>query len=160
MKAVIISDIHGNFYYMKKLDDYLNNNPIDKLIILGDLGNEEQVINILNKYKDIIIAVRGNCDRNNNLLFDNSGDIKKISLDYKEVFITHGHLIPYFYNVIKDNIVFCGHTHIYNLDGQYINPGSIGEPRKNDEHTFLMYQNGILSLINLDNYEVIESRKL
>lgn len=160
MKVVIISDIHGNLFYIEKLDNYLCRNSIDKLIILGDLGKNKDVYNILNKYKSIIIAVKGNCDINNLLLFDNTSDIKKIVLDGRTFFITHGHLLPYFYSIINDNIVFCGHTHVYNLDGQYINPGSVGEPRGHDEHTFLEYHDGVLSLINLDNFEVIDIRKL
>lgn len=161
MKAIIISDIHGNLSYMRKLDSYLDNNSIDYLIVLGDLGSNKEVYSILNKYKDIIVCVRGNCDINNEyLLFDNSSQLKEIVLDNYKFYITHGHLLPYFYEYIKDNLVFHGHTHVYNLDGQYINPGSVGEPRNNKEHTFILYKDGLLSLINLDNYEVLQERKL
>lgn len=161
MKAVIISDIHGNLNYMKKLDNYLDKSIINYLIILGDLGSNEEVYNILNKYKDIIVCVRGNCDISNDyLIFDNSSQLKEIVLDKHKFYITHGHLLPYFYDYIKNDLVFQGHTHIYNLEGQYINPGSIGEPRNYKEHTFILYKDGLLSLIDLDNYEVLQERQL
>lgn len=157
MKAIIISDIHGNLYYMKKLDNYISNKKIDYLVILGDFGNNEEVFNVLNKYKNIIVCVRGNCDRNN---WFNSSDLKELILDNNKFYITHGHLLPYFYDIIGDTLVLQGHTHIYNLDGQYINPGSIGNPRVNNEHTFIYYDNGLLNLVNLDNFEIIKERKL
>ena len=38
MRNIIISDIHGSFYTMKKLLDEVNFNPeLDKLICLGDM---------------------------------------------------------------------------------------------------------------------------
>ena len=39
--------------------------------------------------------------------------------------------------VIDDKWTFLGHTHVYNLEGKHINPGSVGFPRSNKEHTVI-----------------------
>ena len=72
MKYLILTDIHGSSKY---LDLVLNKvNDFDWLIILGDIlyhgprndlpneYNPKKVIEILNNLKEKIIAVRGNCD--------------------------------------------------------------------------------------------------
>ena len=73
MKLLIASDIHGSAYYCGKLMEVLEQQQPDRLILLGDLlyhgpRNDlpreyapKRVIPMLSKYKDIIIAVRGNC---------------------------------------------------------------------------------------------------
>ena len=37
MKYLVVSDIHGSYYYASKIIDIINNENIDKLILLGDL---------------------------------------------------------------------------------------------------------------------------
>ena len=120
-------------------------------------GNIKSIKNTNIAYvKPHILKVKNN----DYLIFDNSSQLKEIVLDKHKFYITHGHLLPYFYDYIKNDLVFQGHTHIYNLEGQYINPGSIGEPRNYKEHTFILYKDGLLSLIDLDNYEVLQERQL
>ena len=74
MKLFVISDIHGSLYYLKKVMKIFEKEKYDKILILGDElyhgprnplpqgYSPKEVIEILNKYKDKIIAVRGNCD--------------------------------------------------------------------------------------------------
>ena len=74
MKLFIISDIHGSLFYLKKVMEIFNKGNYDKLIILGDElyhgprnplpkdYSPKEVIEILNQYREKIIAVRGNCD--------------------------------------------------------------------------------------------------
>ena len=169
MKALIASDIHGDIKYLNKLEEIITKEKIDKIILLGDLlkynfnENKDEIIKKLNKYKDKIIAVRGNCDSklNDGLYeFDINNDIKEIYLDENKLIITHGHLNSWFLDIIKDNKVFQGHTHVHNLEGQYINPGSVGLPRENKEHTCIIYLNDELKLIDLDSFETIKIKKL
>ena len=59
MRNIIISDIHGSFYTMKKLLDEVSFNPeLDKLICLGDMcdrgKNTKFVGSIFTIYKKII----------------------------------------------------------------------------------------------------------
>ena len=172
MKVIIASDIHGNLEYTRKLDELINKERVDKIILLGDLLHnyyyydpleEKEVANILNKYAKIIVAVKGNCDRDyeiDKLLFGMDNEIDKIDLDSHSFFITHGHLNYKYDYYLDTNYTFLGHTHIYNLEGKHINPGSVGLPRNNKEHTCIIYENGILKLIDLDSFKEIASRVL
>ena len=172
MKVIIASDIHGNLEYTKKLEELCNKERIDKLILLGDLlhnymyydpEEEKEVANILNKFTKIIIAVRGNCDRDYETLklsFNLDNEIDKIDLDTHSFFITHGHLDYKYDYYLDDNYAFVGHTHIYNLEGKHINPGSVGLPRNHKEHTCIIYENDKLKLVDLDNFREIASRLL
>ena len=92
MKVLIISDIHDDFDSLKKA---ITNHPkIDHLVLLGDLGYyNEQVFNLLNLFKDIIISVKGNNDFfNDSIKFKNDDYYQTISIDNKTWFITHGHM--------------------------------------------------------------------
>ena len=173
MKAIVVSDIHGNLKYMKKLEELIQRENPNKLILLGDLYyhgprnpipeeyDPMEVSKILNKYKSKIIAVRGNCDAEvDNMIseFEISKDYEEISLDGIKLYITHGHLFEKLENIIKDDYVLYGHTHIYDLTSKRINPGSVGIPKKNEEHTAILYENNMLNLINLDDFNVIDSK--
>ena len=73
MKLLIASDIHGSAYYCGRLMEIMEARQPDKLVLLGDLlyhgpRNDlprdyapKQVIPMLSRYRDKIIAVRGNC---------------------------------------------------------------------------------------------------
>ena len=74
MKLLIASDIHGSAFWCRRLCDLIETERPDRLILLGDLlyhgpRNDlprdyapKQVIPMLSRYRDIIIAVRGNCE--------------------------------------------------------------------------------------------------
>mgnify|MGYP001852998558 CR=1 FL=1 len=74
MKYLVLSDIHGSLHYAKKIEEIINKESPEKIVLLGDLYyhgprnplTEEyapkEVADILNSYKDKILAVRGNCD--------------------------------------------------------------------------------------------------
>ena len=74
MKYMIASDIHGSAYYCRKMMEALEKEQADRLILLGDLlyhgpRNDlpkeyapKEVIQMLNKEKNRIYNVRGNCD--------------------------------------------------------------------------------------------------
>lgn len=175
MKLIIASDIHGNLKYTNKLDELIQRENPDKIILLGDLyyhGPRNQipdeydamaVCQSLNKYKDKIISVRGNCDAEvDNMIseFELSKDYEEIELDGIKFFITHGHLFSKLNDIIKDNYVFCGHTHVYDLNSKRINPGSVGIPKVNKEHTVILYEDKKIDLIDLDDYRVINHREL
>ena len=74
MKFLIASDIHGSAYYCRKLIECYHNENTDRLILLGDIlyhgpRNDlpqdyapKEVIEMLNKLKNEILCVRGNCE--------------------------------------------------------------------------------------------------
>lgn len=125
MKYLIASDLHGSSFYVNKLERVIQDKKPDKIILLGDLlyhgpknklpleYDTMKVIETLNKYKDSIIAVRGNCDAEVDqkmLEFSILDDYKLLEIDGLKLYLTHGHVndrVPY-----QDGILVNGHTHV------------------------------------------------
>ena len=175
MRLLICSDIHGNAFYTKKLEELIEKKPVDKIVLLGDvyyygprLGfdnryNPKIVKEILNKYAYKMIAVRGNCDAEIDdevSDFDLSKDYDYLDIDNRRYYFTHGHLMDKYSDLFGNDIVFSGHTHVYNLEGNNINPGSVGLPKVNPEHTCIIFEDNTINLIDLDNFKTIDSRKI
>ena len=161
MKLLVISDIHGSPVYLKKVLDIFERENYDKLILLGDElyhgprnpipegYNPKEVIELLNSYKNKIIAVRGNCDTDLDqelLYFPIMSDYKKLNVDGYEFFITHGHLYNKYHLPPSDKkvILIHGHTHVPCIENtkeyMYLNPGSISDPRQGTPHTYMIYK--------------------
>ena len=147
MKAIIASDIHGNLIYTQSLEELILKENPDKLILLGDYFSSYEnyeVIDILNKYSDIICAVRGNCDY----------------IEERCKFNGHTMYLKEMIEKSKGMYVLSGHTHVYKIHGNNLNPGSVGRPRENPEHTCLLYKNKTMYLIDLDNLNCIDKRNM
>jgi len=162
MKYLVISDIHGKIEYAKRIDDIVKREQPNKFILLGDLYDDYsgrsniEVSYILNKYKDIIMCTRGNCDNS----FDESisdfvfKDYIELTINNKNFFFTHGH--RYGIDNIPDyiDVYVFGHLHtglIKTIENKIVvNTGSLSVPRKNTEHSYLMIddKNIILKDIN------------
>lgn len=167
---MIISDIHGSYDDLKRVMDIYEEEEMDKLLILGDIlyhgpRNDlpkgyapKKVIPLLNRYKDQIIAVRGNCDAEVDqmvLEFPMRADYHELYVDGHRIFMTHGHL----YNedqmplLLKGDILMYGHFHkpmIYEKDGVIIfNPSSISLP-KEGEKSYGVYENNELKVFSLE----------
>lgn len=169
MKFLIVSDLHGSSYYVSKLDEIIKKENPDKIILLGDLlyhgprnhfpdgYDTMKVIEILNKHKNSIIAVRGNCDAEVDqmvLEFPIMDDYKVLSVDGLKLYLTHGHIndkVPY-----QDGILIHGHTHVYHLSDTYINPGSISLPKQHEEHTYIIYENRCFKLFDINENKIDE----
>ena len=165
MKLLIASDIHGSAYWCGKLMEVMEEFQPDHLILLGDLlyhgpRNDlprdyapKQVIPMLSKYADKIIAVRGNCEAEVDqmvLPFPCMADFSQLLMDGKILYLTHGHhhnpdnLPP----LQTGSIFLSGHTHV-KLDEvrngiRCLNPGSVSIP-KDGSHSCLLYENGTFS---------------
>ena len=159
MKLIIASDIHGSAYWCGKLMELVEKENPDKLILLGDLlyhgpRNDlpkeyapKQVIPMLSKYKDIILAVRGNCEAEVDqmvLPFPCLADFSQLYVDGKLLYLTHGHhhnpdnLPP----LTEGSVFLYGHTHV-KLDElrngiRCMNPGSVSIP-KDGSHSCLIF---------------------
>lgn len=157
MKILIVSDIHGYNTYMAKLINIIETEQPDKIIFLGDINysriRDDEVFNKLNNFKDKIIAVRGNCDDENDIdcvkfpIYENYIVIKIDNINW---YLTHGHLNYKLPNIENNDILFNGHSHCYELSRNYINPGSLSLPRMHSEHTYIIYQNKKFYLYDLD----------
>ena len=163
MKYLVVSDIHGSYYYAKKLEEILNKKNPNKIILLGDLYyhgprsltdeyNPMEVSKILNKYKDIIICTRGNCDAEVDEMISEFKfeDNIQININGVNFFFSHGHI----YNIDKvpptGDVIVYGHFHtgyIKEKDGLiFVNPGSISLPKNNTAHSYLIIDDSELIL--------------
>ena len=165
MKLIIASDIHGSAYWCGKLVELVEKEQPDKLILLGDLlyhgpRNDlpkdyapKQVIPMLSKYKDLILAVRGNCEAEVDqmvLPFPCLAEFSQLLVDGKTFYLTHGHhhnpdnLPP----LTEGAVFLSGHTHVKLNETRNgircLNPGSVSIP-KDGSHSCLIYENGKFS---------------
>ncbi|MBE6916993.1 MAG: phosphodiesterase [Ruminococcaceae bacterium] len=171
MKLLIASDIHGSAYYCEKLMQQVEKHRPDKLLLLGDLlyhgpRNDlprdyapKRVIPMLSDYKDIIVAVRGNCEAEVDqmvLPFPCMADFVQLQVDGTLFHLTHGHhdspeQLP---SLPEGSIFLSGHTHV-KLDEirngiRCLNPGSVSIP-KDGSHSCLLYESGTFTVITLED---------
>ena len=162
MKLLIATDIHGDIESANILIDAFKEHNCDKILLLGDILYHgprnnlpgryapKEVIELLNGYKDKILAVRGNCDTEVDqmvLEFPILADYCILALDGLTVYATHGHS----YNEItpppmaEGDILLHGHTHVirnekFGNGNTYLNPGSITLPKENCPRSFMIYE--------------------
>lgn len=171
MKMMVLSDIHGSPVYLKKALEIFDKENYDKLLLLGDELYHgprnplpegyapKEVIELLNGYRDKIIAIRGNCDSEVDqmvLNFPIMADYNLILWDNKKIFMTHGHI----YN--KDNplpmeagdILLYGHFHVPMIlekdDMFFLNPGSLTLPKENSRHCYGIFENNSFIIKDID----------
>lgn len=175
MKLLIASDIHGSAYYCGKLMKVLQEVQPDKLLLLGDLlyhgpRNDlprdyapKQVIEMLSGHKDMIIAVRGNCEAEVDqmvLPFPCMADSARLEVDGRIFYLTHGHHespddLP---ELPTGSVFLSGHTHV-KMDEirqgiRCINPGSVSIP-KDGSYSCMVYKDGVFSVVLLEGQDGI-----
>lgn len=168
MKYLVASDIHGSLYYTKKLQEIIEQEQVDKIILLGDLYyhgprnplpfdyNPKEVCNILNSYKDKIYAVRGNCDAEVDQMISSFNICYMIKMDIngKRFAFTHGHK----YNIdkpLKDiDVLVYGHFHkgyiMVKENVIYVNSGSISLPKYHTVNSYLIIEDNNIYLKDLE----------
>ncbi|MBR6918660.1 MAG: phosphodiesterase [Clostridia bacterium] len=167
MKLLIASDIHGSAKYCSMLMDSYVREGADRLILLGDIlyhgprndlpdeYRTTRVIEMLNERRDVIYAVRGNCDSEVDqmvLKFPLLADYAPIILEDRMIYATHGHLYnkdrlpPIGKGKAKKDILLTGHTHIPACedcgDFIYMNPGSVSLPKANSPRGYIVTDGG------------------
>lgn len=167
MRVFIASDIHGSATAMAALAEHIKEFDPDRIILLGDLlyhgpRNDlpdgyapKHVIPLLNEHKNIIRAVRGNCEAEVDQMvldFPCMADYVELELNGLRTLATHGHLFntPHIPDLAGFDIVMSGHTHIKVLkrDEQgviHLNPGSASIP-KDGSASYATYENGTIAL--------------
>ena len=171
MKILIASDIHGSAKYCRLLLEAFKREKADRLILLGDIlyhgpRNDlpeeyapKSVIEQLNAHKNVIYAVRGNCEAEVDQMvlgFPVMADYMLLPLEMKMIYATHGHI----YNkenlppMNKGDILLCGHTHVMACEeGQdfvYMNPGSVSIPKENSPRGYIELLGGKFTFKSLD----------
>lgn len=177
MKILFISDIHGIDNNLKRIEKIIEKEIIDKLVVLGDLYyagptynqkykvNSKSVKEILTKYRDKIICLKGNCD---SLVDIKSSDfpicdnLALICVDGLDIYLTHGNEYSFDKNrkFNRKGMLVYGHEHIpyikKNNDMTYINVGSISLPRDGNKPTYMLYNNKKFTIYDIDG-NVIDS---
>lgn len=178
MKMLIASDIHGDFDSAKNIIDIYDREKCDKLLILGDIlyhgprnnlpvtYSPKEVTELLNERRDIILAVRGNCDAEVDqmvLNFPILASYAYISADGLSIFATHGHK----FNMQtppplrKGEILLHGHTHVlkcveFGQGNFYINPGSVAMPKEGNPRTYMIYESRTFTTYDLEGKKINE----
>ena len=173
MKFLIASDVHGSYYYAKKLVDAANSEGVDKIILLGDIFNHGprnplpkeyapiKVAELLNSEKGRLLVVKGNCDSQVDTMiseFDFLDNALVIS-GGKTVFLTHGHVFN------KENMpktkfdaVVYGHFHTGFIerinDVVVANAGSVSLPKNNTLNSFILLDESTLELKDFDGNSI------
>ena len=158
MRILFISDIHGVPSTLETALAAGAKLGYDRIVLLGDLlahgprngvpdfYDPPKVAEILNRSKNQIIAVRGNCDSEVDQMmmeFPIMGDYAELDADGERFFLTHGHLWNEFRlpPVGAGTILVHGHTHIAEKKRlecglTIFNPGSISLPKAGQGRTF------------------------
>ena len=163
MKLLFASDLHGDVGAVKELLTVFEKEKADRLVLLGDLlyhgprndlpsaYDPKGVIALLNARKDVILAVRGNCDTEVDQMvldFPILADYAVLPLSNGGLaYLTHGHR----YNeeaplpMTAKDILIHGHTHVAGVtrcrDGQAcLNPGSVSMPKGNTPHCYMVLE--------------------
>ncbi len=171
MKLFFISDIHGSLYYLKRAIELYKEENANYIVFLGDAlyhgprnplpkdYNPQGVADLLNEYKDKIIAVRGNCDSEVDQMlieYPMMAEYSIILYNDRRLFLTHGHIyneknLP---NLSENDVLVHGHTHIPVAKKHnkiyVLNPGSISLPRENIPNSYAMLQDDLFQIKDLD----------
>ncbi len=181
MKWIIGSDLHGSAEYTAKFLEAVESEEADRILLLGDilyhgprnalpeLYGPMQVYEMLNKYKDKILCVRGNCDAEVDqcvLEFPIMAEYMQIVDSGKMIFATHGdhyntgHLPP----LSGIDVLLHGHTHIPACEDHngyiYCNPGSVSIPKGGSTNSYMTMENGLLQWHRLSDGSVYMSHQL
>ena len=180
MKLLICSDIHGDFEAATATFEAFKKEGCDRLLVLGDILYHgprnnlpsgyapKRVIELLNANREVILAVRGNCDTEVDqmvLNFPILADYAFLSLDGISVFATHGH----HHNtatpppLCKGEILLHGHTHVLGItpfgdENFYINPGSVSLPKENNSKTYAIYENRSFAIKDFDGNVIVSKQ--
>ena len=175
MKLLIASDLHGSSFYVEKLIRRVEAENPDKILLLGDLlyhgprnalpelYDTSAVAKFLNDRKNMLLCVRGNCDTEVDQMvldFPILADYCILELDGHTLFATHGHR----YNrqnlppMGTGEILLHGHTHLPALERRegyvYLNPGSVSLPKGGNPPTYMMWEDGTVSLCGMDGTRI------
>ena len=177
MKLMFASDIHGSKYYCGKLMERWNAEAAGRLILLGDIlyhgprndlpreYDPKSVLAALNGIRESICCVRGNCDSEVDqmvLEFPIMADSLLLFLEGRTVFATHGHI----YNtetppkIGRQDILLHGHTHVQAMEDTgkyiYINPGSVSLPKEGNQNSYMVYEDGVFTIKNMEGEPIRE----
>ena len=171
MKLLVASDIHGSAFYCRKLMERYEDERPEKVILLGDILYHgprnplpegympSEVAAMLNSIKSEILCVRGNCDSEVDQMVLDFPIMAEYAIFYigsRMVYVTHGHTLneDNLPMIHKGDILIHGHTHLKIMEDRgefiYINPGSVSLPKDDDIRSYMMYEDGVFMIKDMD----------
>ena len=180
MKWILASDLHGSTVYIEKLMQCFEKENAERMFFLGDYlyhgprntipaGYDTiQAAEILNRYKEYIFCIRGNCDSDVDQMmldFPILSENAYLDFDGTLAFASHGHVfhkenLP---KLKKGEIFIQGHTHVPSVEELengivFMNPGSVSIPKGGSENSYILYENGCFRWKTLDGKVFLEYR--
>ena len=160
---MFVSDVHGSIEKLQECIKIFEIEKADKIVFLGDTGsqmdraNNGKIAEILNKMKDNVQLIRGNCDTPDfeELLEFNLLNMDNVYMNGIFVTVTHGHN----YNCYDlpsycGEIFIQGHTHVPMLQKSknviLANPGSVTKPRGVDLRCYIIIDEETIMLKTLE----------
>ncbi len=166
---LIASDLHGSYSAALMLEKRIEELKPDLIILLGDLlyhgprndlpdkYNPRKVIEILSKFKDRIIAVRGNCDAEVDqmvLPFSIMNRASVVFYNGYKLFLSHGHRDDEIKEGFDAEVFISGHTHIpvlERIDNRImVNPGSLSIPKGGSDKSYAIWDDNAIKLCSLE----------
>lgn len=178
MKLFFISDIHGSLACLKRALAKFDESGADQLIILGDelyhgprnpipeAYNSAECAELLNTYKEKIIAIRGNCDSEVDqmiLEYPIMDTSSSLVVDGIRFYFSHGHIYnPKHLPPLNSGDVFCfGHIHLPIAEKQgeitVLNPGSITLPKGGNPPSYAVYESHKLQVLSFSGEVIAET---
>lgn len=169
MRILICSDIHGSKRACLYIKSLMEENNFDYLFLLGDnLYNgprnyvecdydPKSCYEILNLFSDKIVACKGNCESDVDLMVLNFKMPKFNALKFnnKIFYLLHGDDDTYDIKTLnKDEILIKGHTHVPLMielnKGVYLNPGSMTFPKGSLDKSYMILDDLDVKLVEFD----------
>lgn len=178
MKLFFISDIHGSLSNLETALECYQREEADRIVILGDAlyhgprnplpeeYNPAEVASVLNRYKDRISAVRGNCDSEVDQMlieYPMMETYSTILLENRKIFLTHGHIFgpdnPPQLN--EGDVLAFGHIHLPVAEKRgaiyAFNPGSISLPKQGNPKSYGIFDGSKLQVKTFDGEILCET---
>ena len=171
MRFLIASDLHGSAYYTRLLLERFREEGADRLLLLGDLlyhgprnalpeeYDPAAVAAMLNEKKDVILAVKGNCDSAVDQMvlgFPIEAPYLPVFSDGFSLYLTHGDIftpespMP----MPRGSVYLFGHIHVpvnETRDGiLFLNPGSVSIPKGESTHSYMIFEKGVFTFKKID----------
>ena len=162
MLVLIASDLHGSAFYADQLVQIFETSGANLLVLLGDVYNHGprnplpqgyapmEVAATLNKIKDKLLVIRGNCDSEVDDMISEFHLVTEACLMVggHKVYLTHGHRyhkdnLP---AISKGDTLIYGHYHVTTCEDKegvhILNPGSISLPKDGHRAYILLDDKG------------------
>jgi putative phosphoesterase len=174
MKYLVASDLHGRLRAAERFENLIKEEAPDKILFLGDFlyngprngvpddYDPLKVSEILKKYKNMMVAIRGNCDSRVDamLLEMKFEDSVPLTINGYKAHLIHGDLIDdELCKVYPGEMLLFGHTHYYMLEKKdgviFLNPGSLGFPKGGNPASYAIIENNYIEVRRLDDRSAI-----